>query len=111
MKWTAQEKFRVGFVLLVLIPVLLCLMAARTTYNLIDSAEDVAHTNEIEKKLSNLLSDLKDIEVSEREFILTGDQRLLAMFKKGRFPIEQQIAELRKMTHENKRQTESIVLL
>ncbi len=111
MKWTAQDKFRVGFVLLLIFPLLLCVMAARTTLHLIESADDVAHTNEIEKKLTRLVSGLKDIEVSEREFILTGDRKLLEQFRQGLPAIEKQIAELKLMTRENHRQRDSFELL
>jgi len=111
MKWTAQDKFRVGFVLLLLFPLLLCVMAARTALHLFESADDVAHTNVIEKKLTRLVSDLKDIEVSEREFILSGDLKLLEQFKRGRPAIEEQIEQLKVLTRENKRQRESFDLL
>lgn len=111
MKWTAHDKFRVGFVLLLIFPLLLCVMAAQTTLQLIESADDVAHTNEIEKKLTRLVSGLKDIEVSEREFILTGDRKLLEQFKQGRPAIDKQIAELRLMTRDNHRQRDSFDLL
>lgn len=111
MKWTAQNKFRVGFVLLLIFPLLLCVMAARTTLHLIESADDVAHTNEIEKKLASLVSGLKDIEVSEREFILSGGRQLLEPFKQGRPAIEKQIAELRLLTRDNHRQRDSFDLL
>jgi signal transduction histidine kinase len=111
MSFNAQDKLRAGFVLLLFIPVILCFMAARTTGHLIDSAEDVAHTNEIEKKLANLLSGLKDIEVSEREFILTGNPKLLEYFNHGRPAIDRQIAELKALTRENSRQRDQLVLL
>jgi signal transduction histidine kinase len=111
MSFNAQEKFRAGFVLLLFIPVILCLMAARTTSHLIGSAEDVAYTNDVEKKLANLLSNLKDIEVSEREFILTGNPKLLEYFNHGRPSIDRQIAELKAMTRSNERQRYQLVLL
>jgi len=111
MKWTAQEKFRVGFVLLLIFPLLLCMIAARTAIHLIESADDVAHTNEIEKKLTRLFDALKDIEVSEREFILSGDQKRLEQFKQGRPEIEKQIAELKLLTGDNHRQRDSFDLL
>ena len=111
MKWTAQDKFRIGFVLLLIFPIMLCVMAARTTLHVIESADEVAHTNEIEKKLMRLGTVLRDIEVSEREFVLSGDTRLREEFERGRPRIEKQIAELKHMTRDNKRQQESFELL
>ncbi len=111
MKWTAQDKFRAGFILLLIFPLVLCVMAARTSLHLIESVDDVAHTNEIEKKLTHLVTGLKDIEVSEREFILTGDRKLREQFRQGHPAIDAQIAELKLMTHDNPRQRESFDLL
>ena len=111
MKWSAQDKFRAGFVLLLIFPLLLCAVAARTTLRLIESADDVAHTNEIEKKLTRLVTKLKDIEVSEREFILTGNVKLLERFRQGRPAIDDQIEELKLLTQGNVHQRESFELL
>ncbi len=111
MTLTAQQKFLAGFALLLLIPLILCVMAARTSQQLAESAEDVAHTNGIEKQLAHLLSDLKDIEMSEREFILTGNQKLLGFFKTGRSNIAGQIARLRELTSDNERQRVQFDLL
>ncbi len=111
MKWTAQEKFRAGFVLLLVFPILLGIMAARTTLHLIAAADDVAHTNEIEKKLMQLGTGLREIEVYEREFVLSGDPKLLEQFRQGGPRIQTQIAELKHMTRDNKRQRESFDLL
>ena len=54
------------FWLLPFVPAVLCLLAVRTTAHVIGSAQDVARTNEVEKKLEWLFSNLKDIEVFQR---------------------------------------------
>jgi signal transduction histidine kinase len=111
MNWTAQDKVRAGFWLLPFIPAVLCLLAIRTTAHLIGSAEDVAHTNEVEKKLESLFSNLKDIEVYEREYILTGDERLLKRYYAHKPDVNAQFADLKAATADNQSQREQIALL
>jgi signal transduction histidine kinase len=111
MNWTAQDRVRAGFWLLPLIPAVLCLMAIRTTNHVIGAAEDVAHTNEVEKKLESLFSNLKDIEVYEREYILTGDERLLKRYYAHKPDVNAQFAALKAATADTKSQREQIALL
>ncbi len=90
---------------------MLCLMAVRTTEHLIESADDVAHTNEVEKKLESLFSNLKDIEVFEREYILTGKESLLKQYYAHKPAVTAQFDDLKAATADNQRQREQIELL
>src|SRR5688572_2946483 len=87
MPWTFEQKLRLGFWLLALIPVVLGIVAFRNAYFAVDAAEDVARTNEIAKTLEQFLSEVKDVEVAQREFVLTGDERHVAIIQgaRGRF--------------------------
>lgn len=111
MKWTVQQQISRGFWLLAAVPFLLGLMALRTSYSLIDSAEDIANTNKVVHRLEALLSRLKDVEVAQREFILTGEESYLTPIKARRVDIDSDIAELKVMTAENRHQREYIELL
>jgi signal transduction histidine kinase len=75
MSWTVQQRIRFGFWMLTLAPLLLGVMAVRNGYELAEAAGDVARTNELVKRLEQLLSGLKDIEVAQREYILRGDEQ------------------------------------
>jgi signal transduction histidine kinase len=111
MKWTAQQRISRGFWLLAAVPFLLGLMALRTSYSLIESAEDIANTNKVVHRLEALLSKLKDVEVAQREYILTGEESYLDPIKARRSSIDSDIAELKTMTVDNRHQREYIDLL
>jgi signal transduction histidine kinase len=77
MNWTAQQKIRLGFWLLTLVPIVFGTLAARNAYDLVVASRNVAVTNEVARRLERLLSELKDIEVAQREFILMGGEQPL----------------------------------
>ena len=77
MNWTAQQKIRLGFWLLTLVPIIFGALAARNAYDLVSASRNIAVTNEVGRRLERLLSELKDIEVAQREFILIGGSQPL----------------------------------
>jgi signal transduction histidine kinase len=97
MPWTFEQKLRFGFLLLALIPVVLGVVAYRNAYFAVDAAEDVARTNEIAKTLEHFLSEVKDVEVAQREFVLTGDERHVATIQGSRGRFEVTMQRLRQM--------------
>jgi signal transduction histidine kinase len=111
MKWTAQQRIKRGFWLLAAVPFLLGLMALRTSHALIESAEDIANTNKVVHRLEGLLSKLKDVEVAQREYTLTGEESYLNPITASRASIDSDIAELKAMTADNRHQREFIELL
>jgi signal transduction histidine kinase len=70
---TADRKIRVGFLLLAIVPLLLGYVTYRDAQRTVAASREVARTNELVKELEKLLSVLKDVEVAQREYILTGD--------------------------------------
>ena len=76
MPFTFQQKLRFGFWLLALIPIVLGIVAYRNAYSAVGAAGDVARTNEIVKSLEQALSELKDIEVAQREFVRSEERRV-----------------------------------
>src|SRR5437588_13110629 len=101
MRLTAQQKIRAGFGLLLILPTLLCILAVQNINTLIVSAEKVAHTDEVLASLTDTLSALKDVEVHEREYILTGNESFLAGFNTSEKTVLDQIAKLRKQVAGN----------
>jgi signal transduction histidine kinase len=97
MPWTAQQKLRLGFWLLAFIPVVLGVVAFRNAHSLANAAEDVAQTNEIVKALEVLLSELKDVEVAQSEYVLTGNERHIADLERSRGKFDAGVERLRKM--------------
>jgi CHASE3 domain sensor protein len=100
MPWTFQQKLRVGFWLLAFVPVILGVVAYRNAYSAAAAADDVARTNDIVKSLEAFLSDLKDIEVAQREFVLTGDERHAMIIDRSRARFETGLQRLRQMRAE-----------
>jgi signal transduction histidine kinase len=94
MGWTTQQRVRAGFWLLTLAPLLLGFVAARNAYELADAARDVARTNELVKKLENLLSNIKDVEVAQREYILSGDRQYVEEIVSARQTIRNSIDQI-----------------
>src|SRR4051812_16020440 len=95
MDWTAQQKIRVGFWLLTLVPIVFGTLAARNAYDLFTISRSVAVTNEVSRRLERLLSELKDIEVSQREFILIGGEQPLQTIEDTRKQIDEDTQYLR----------------
>ena len=71
---SAVRRIQIGFLLIALVPVLLGLMAYGDARQAVAAARDVARTNEMVKELEKLLSTLKDVEVAQREYLLTADE-------------------------------------
>jgi signal transduction histidine kinase len=97
MNWTAQQKIRLGFWLLILVPIVLGVLATRNAYELADAARHVAVTNDIGRRIEKLFSEIKDVEVAQREYILNGGSQPVRIIKETYPKIEQDIKELREL--------------
>jgi CHASE3 domain sensor protein len=71
---TAARRLQFGFLLIALVTVLLGVMAWANAGQAEAAAADVQRTNNLVKELEKLLSTLKDVEVAQREYLLTGDE-------------------------------------
>ena len=104
MAWTARAKIRLGFWLLALVPVVLSVTAVRTALHLADSSADVAHTHRVIHHIERMISEVKDVEVAQREYILTGSEQYLAPYRAAERNMSQDLDELRRLTADNPRQ-------
>ncbi len=95
MDWTAQQKIRLGFWLLILIPIVLGVLATRNVFELEDSFQHVAVTNDIGRRIETLFSEIKDVEVAQREYILNGGSQPVKIIRDTRPKIQEDIRELR----------------
>src|SRR3954451_17366882 len=111
MKLTPQQKIRVGFGLLLILPTVLCLLAIRQIDRLIESAESVAFTESVLFHLDETSSMLKDVEVDQREYMLTGDDAFLNSFRDSQKRVKDQIESIEQETHYNRRLQYNIDLL
>ena len=97
MNWTVQHKIRVGFWLLAFVPIILGVLAARNAYDLSDSIRHVALTNDISRLLEKLFSEIKDVEVAQREYILVGQEPTISVILKSEAEIETDLRKLREL--------------
>lgn len=81
---SAERRIRLGFLLLTLVPAILGALAWKSANGVTEARQDVARTNELVKALEVLLSNLKDVEVAQREFILTGDGEYIQRIRQAR---------------------------
>lgn len=95
MAWTAQQKIRIGFLLLALVPIVLGALAARNAYELAQVSQQLATTNDINVRLEKLFSEIKDIEVAQREYILMGGDEPIQIIQKSREAILTDLQTLR----------------
>lgn len=97
MNWTAHQKIRLGFWILTLAPIILGAFAIRNAYQLAQAAQHVADTNTTSRLLEQMFSELKDVEVAQREYILSGSEQPLKTIAGIRGQIESDIKDLRKL--------------
>jgi signal transduction histidine kinase len=97
MDLTAQQRIRIGFWLLTLVPLILGVLIVRNAYDLADVSRQVAARNEIIKRLEILSSELKDVEVAQREYILVGGSEPVRAINNSHEEINKTIRELREM--------------
>jgi CHASE3 domain sensor protein len=82
MKWTAQQKIRVGFALLLFVPVVLGLLVWRNAHELTRTSQELAVANDTSRRLERLFSLVKDVEVAQREYIVLGSDQAIEVIQK-----------------------------
>jgi signal transduction histidine kinase len=102
MKWTAQQKIRVGFALLLFVPVILGLLVYLNAKQLVEASRELAIANDVNRRLERLFSLVKDVEVAQREYILLGGEQPVPLIQKRHAEIDTEIAELRKSNVEDR---------
>ncbi|HYZ83641.1 MAG TPA: ATP-binding protein [Bryobacteraceae bacterium] len=77
MRLSSRDKIRIGFWVLPLVPLLLSVIAFRTVSDAFQLSREVLSDTGFLLRVERLHSDLKDVEVLQRQYILTGDNRFL----------------------------------
>jgi|GEM_PF-1621113 len=96
-----------GVAIWVLALVALSINTAITIYNvleLIQNAEQVNHTNKVLLQVRAVLSDVKDAEMGQRGYLLTGDRNYLEPYDQGVVQIDSRIADLRNLIRDSPEQ-------
>ncbi|HLX64871.1 MAG TPA: CHASE3 domain-containing protein [Planctomycetota bacterium] len=100
-------RFAPSLVLLILVGAL----ALRSTRQLVESSDWVAHTLKVDKVLADTLTEIQRIESGTRGYVATGVENYLQPFKSNKADLDKDIAELRELTGDNPKQQERIKTL
>jgi PAS domain S-box-containing protein len=76
------------------------------TYQLQDDDALVGHTHEVIKVVEAISGGVTDLESGQHGFIITGDERLLERRESGKKQVAEELAEFRRFTQDNARQTQ-----
>ncbi len=109
--WTFGRRLAAGFGLAGLVLVLIAVVAYRSTNTLIDNDGWVGHTHQVRAELANLLSELKDAESGQRDYVVTGDERYLGPYQPALTGIKTTLDGVRRLTADNPRQQQRLSLL
>jgi signal transduction histidine kinase len=95
MNWTAQQKIRLGFALLLFVPVVLGLLVWRNARELTRTSQELAVANDTSRRLERLFSLVKDVEVAQREYIVLGNDQAIEVIQKRHAEIDDEIKEIK----------------
>jgi methyl-accepting chemotaxis protein len=99
--WTVARRLIAGFMLAALTVLAIGIVSYRNASRLIENDGWVAHTHQVRTDLALLLAQLRDAEVGERGFIITGDETVLAPYQRALGPLKATLADVRKLTADN----------
>ncbi|PTL78597.1 PAS domain-containing protein [Vitiosangium sp. GDMCC 1.1324] len=88
--------------------VLIAVLFLRSTHQLSETSGRVAHTLDVIHEADQLLSLVKDVETSQRGYLLMGEERYLAPYEEARLHIGPALEHLRTLTAEDARQQERL---
>lgn len=94
MKFSTGSRLQAGFWLLTLVPVLFGLLAVHSVHETIHAANELKQSNELIRDLESFLSRLKDVEVDQREFVLTNDESYATDIRKAKADVDKMLAHI-----------------
>jgi len=76
-----------------------------------EATDWVSHTHEVQRRLEEVLSLLKDVETGQRGFLLTGDHAFLTPYEDAQPRVRSMIDQLRELTSDNPAQQQRLPVL
>ena len=108
MKWNVGTKIGAGFGLALAIFVIVGAVSYRSTTELIEASDLRKHTYDVLSQLDETLSLLKDAEIGQRGYLLTGEESYLEPYQTALGKIDKSLQEVRKLTADNPRQQQRL---
>ena len=90
-----------GYALALLVVGTVGIIAYRSTTELVESADLVAHSHKVQEGISTVLSTLKDAETGQRGFVMTGEERYLEPYLVALKAVDKTLQDLRELTADN----------
>ena len=100
-KLTVGKKIGAGFCLALVAIAIIGLTAFQSTCQLVDTAGMVTRTENVLRRLEEIISSLKDIETGQRGYVITGEETYLEPYSDGLGKIENEVREVRALTKDN----------
>ncbi|HLA81236.1 MAG TPA: CHASE3 domain-containing protein [Thermoleophilia bacterium] len=100
MRWALTTKIAVGFAAALLVLVGISVVSYRSIVTLVETADRVTHTHNVLKELEDLRSQLKDMQRSERGYVITGQARYLDAYHAALRTVHDKITGLRQLIAE-----------
>lgn len=97
MKWNVGTKISVGFALVLMVFIFVSALSYRGLTQLVEASDWRKHSYEESMKLDALLSNVKDVELGQRSFVLTGQEAFLDQYHAGIRESESNLLALRAM--------------
>jgi methyl-accepting chemotaxis protein len=101
MKMSIGKRIMVGYGIALLVTGGLGIVVYRAITALRGSSERVTHTYKVREAISDVLSDMKDAEMGQRGFLLTGEERYLPIYDSAIRQIGDRMRDLEELTADN----------
>src|SRR5436853_5365312 len=111
MTLSAEDKTRLGVVIMLAVLVINGFVSYRATRKFVENEQWVSHTHEVLAELEATLSTLKDAETGERGFIITGADEYLEPYQTALGRIDRHVEKVKQLTADNPRQQTRIPVL
>lgn len=104
MKWNVGTKISVGFGIALAIFTIVGAVSYRSVIQQVEAATWVAHTHEVQNRLTRLLSNLQDAETGQRGYVITGVDSYLAPYTDGIARVAEARNQLAQLVSDNPRE-------
>ena len=111
MKFSLKRNLLIGFGASLLILMISSIASLTSIRSLLNSAEQVRHTNEVVQKLEETISTMKDAETGQRGFLITGKEEFLEPYQGSFQKTTALLDNIQQLTIDNPVQQQNIVRL
>ena len=111
MKWSIYKWIYFGFAMALVVLCVIGLISYRNASQLAVPPYDLGQSREILERLNNLLSLMRDAEIGQRGYIITGEEDYLEPYRIAVAMIGRKMEDLRKLIVHNSDQQRKLLLL